>query len=177
MQEELFTGAPAKSKGIGGHTDPYAGRSDEWLTPPGILRALGEFDLDPCAAVTQPWTTAKVQYTIHDNGLQKEWEGRVWCNPPYGPETAKWIKRLAAHGNGVTLIFARTETEIWHQEIWPKADAILFLRGRLHFHLPDGTRARHNSGGPSAIVAYGLDNADGLTTCGIPGVLVRLRHV
>jgi hypothetical protein len=33
-------------------------KSDEWLTPPGILKALGQFDLDPCAPVNRPWDTA-----------------------------------------------------------------------------------------------------------------------
>ncbi|MDR0672754.1 MAG: phage N-6-adenine-methyltransferase [Zoogloeaceae bacterium] len=53
----------------------------DWLTPPEILDALGEFDLDPCASEFQPWRTAKKQFTIRDNGLTREWEGRVWCNP------------------------------------------------------------------------------------------------
>lgn len=34
------------------------GGHDEWLTPPEILRALGEFDLDPCAPVVRLWETA-----------------------------------------------------------------------------------------------------------------------
>ena len=34
------------------------GRSEVWITPPWILRALGPFDLDPCAADQQPWPTA-----------------------------------------------------------------------------------------------------------------------
>jgi len=27
---------------------------DEWLTPPYIIKALGEFDLDPCAPINRP---------------------------------------------------------------------------------------------------------------------------
>lgn len=58
------------------------GGHDEWLTPPEILRALGEFDLDPCAPVVRPWETAARHYTVQDDGLALPWEGRVWCNPP-----------------------------------------------------------------------------------------------
>lgn len=57
---------------------------DEWLTPPEIIKALGQFDLDPCAPVVRPWDTAERHYSIKDNGLMLPWSGRVWCNPPYG---------------------------------------------------------------------------------------------
>ena len=59
---------------------------DEWLTPPPILQALGEFDLDPCSPINRPWDTANNHLTINDNGLSQTWGGistRVWCNPPY----------------------------------------------------------------------------------------------
>lgn len=110
----------------------------DWLTPPEILAALGEFDLDPCASQYQPWRTAREQFTILDDGLAREWAGRVWCNPPYGPHAAHWLERCAAHGDAIALVFARTETAAFHEHVWPKADAILFLRGRLQFRLPGG---------------------------------------
>ena len=44
-------------------------KKDEWLTPPEILRALGPFDLDPCAPADRPWPTAALHYTVRDNGL------------------------------------------------------------------------------------------------------------
>jgi len=69
--------------------------NDEWLTPPHILKALGEFDLDPCAPVVRPWPMAKTHYTKVDDGLQKQWFGRVWCNPPYGREIGAWVKKAS----------------------------------------------------------------------------------
>lgn len=60
--------------------------------------------------------------------------------------------------------------------IWEKAHAVLFIRGRLHFHTVDGVRAKANAGGPSCLVAYGEDNAERLRTCGIAGQFVRLRE-
>lgn len=50
---------------------------DEWLTPPEIIRALGSFDLDPCAPVKRPWEMAANHFTVLDNGLNKPWQGRV----------------------------------------------------------------------------------------------------
>ena len=52
-------------------------KNDEWLTPPEILKALGSFDLDPCAPIARPWETAAAHYTAEDDGLRKPWAGRV----------------------------------------------------------------------------------------------------
>lgn len=161
-------------KGIGGHQRAYQGRTDEWLTPPEIIKTLGPFDLDPCSPVNRPWDTASVHYTVEDDGLSKAWVGRVWLNPPYGPETGKWLQRLAEHGCGVALIFARTETEMFHSWVWEKANAMLFLRGRLHFHTVSGKRASFNAGGPSVLIAYGRPNVERLKESGIAGRFVSL---
>lgn len=163
------------TKGIGGHQRAYEGRTDEWLTPPELIPALGIFDLDPCSPINRPWSTANKHYTIEDNGLIQPWDGRVFLNPPYGPETGKWLKKLSEHGNGIALIFARTETEMFHEWAWKKASSMLFLRGRLYFHYVDGTRAAHNSGEPSVLIAYGDNNTESLRVSGLNGQLVVLR--
>lgn len=159
--------------GIGSHQSARM-EKDEWLTPRFILNALGEFDLDPCAPIVRPWDTAKNHYTIDDNGLLQPWIGRVWCNPPYGKHTGIWLEKLANHGNGIALIFARTETNMFFNEVWEKADSILFLFGQLFFHHVDGTKARSNSGAPSCLVAYGSNNTDALVNSKIPGKLIEL---
>lgn len=60
---------------------------------------------------------------------------------------------------------------------WGRASGILFLRGRLHFLLPDGTPAKANSGAPSALIAYGGGDAEMLRTCSLPGAYVDLATV
>lgn len=150
-------------------------KNDEWLTPPEILSAIGPFDLDPCAPRVRPWETAAKHYTVDDNGLLKPWHGRVWLNPPYSSqEVPRWLARLAEHGNGMALVFARTETEWYFDNIWNRATACLFLRGRLCFHYVDGRKAKANAGAPSVLVAYGADNAEVLRRCGIVGQFVPL---
>ena len=151
-------------------------KNDEWLTPPELINKLGSFDLDPCAPIIRPWDTARNHYTIEDDGLMQDWEGRVWLNPPYGLEAAKWLNKLANHGNGIALIFARTETEMFFKEVWGKASALLFLKGRLFFHYVDGTRAKANSGAPSVLIAYGIDNKNILKNCNINGAYVELNN-
>lgn len=132
--------------------------ADEWLTPPYIISALGPFDLDPCSPVNRPWDTAATHYSKIDDGLSLPWKGRVWLNPPYGKETFKWMERLAKHGNGIALIFARTETKGFHTQIWNKAKAVFFFEGRLKFHYVDG-RQGNTANAPSCLIAYDDDNA------------------
>ena len=159
---------------IGSHQSAKMGK-DEWLTPPELIRALGEFDLDPCAPINRPWPTAGGHFTREDDGLTKEWFGRVWLNPPYGRETGKWLMRLWQHGNGTALIFARTETKDFFRHVWERADALLFLEGRLHFYHVTGIKARANAGAPSVLIAYGEENANKLKASGIRGKYISLK--
>ena len=140
---------------LSSHQRPVRGATDVWLTPPHIIEALGPFDLDPCAAVGQPWRTASVQFTIEDDGLAQPWEGFVWCNPPFGPDAEKWLARLAEHGEGIALVPARTETRWFVSTIWQQATGVLFLHGRPTFHTATGERGHSNSGAPICLVAYG----------------------
>ena len=160
-----------KKRGIGSHHSARSG-TDEWFTPREIIWALGPFDLDPCTSARRPWATAKAHWTRAENGLTKPWSGRVWCNPPYGVQTRKWLRLLADHGNGIALVFARTDTQTWFKYVWKRADGILFIDGRLNFCYPDGRRCAKNSGGPSALVAYGIGNVEALRRCAIRGALV-----
>lgn len=147
----------------------------DWLTPPEIIEAIGPFDLDPCASLHQPWRTAAKQYTIEDDGLKQPWHGRVWCNPPYGPFATPFLQRLAAHGDGVTLTFARTETKVFQAHVWPHASAVLFLAGRLRFRLPGGGHSGP-AGAPSVLIAYGDECADLLQSSGLRGFFVRTKE-
>ncbi len=159
--------------GMGSHQS-HKMLNDEWLTPPSLIENLGTFTTDPCSPIDRPWDTAQFHYSIEDNGLSLGWPGRVWCNPPYGSRTGEWLDKLAKHGNGIALIFARTETKMFFDQVWDKADALLFIKGRLFFHYVDGSRARTNAGAPSVLVAYGLNNAQVLKECSIDGKFIRL---
>lgn len=158
--------------GIGAHHSACP-QTDEWLTPPDLLSVLGRFDLDPCAALNQPWRTATSHLTVNEDGLTAPWAGRVWLNPPYS-EADAWLERLADHNHGTALVFARTETRWRQTHVWPKAAAVLFLAGRLTFFRPDGTKSAqgHNAGGPSALIAYGGADVAEIVGSGLAGALV-----
>lgn len=163
-------------KGMGSHQSARA-RTTTWLTPRPILAALGPFDLDPCSAPDpKSWPTAQSHYTWPaQDGLALPWIGRVWLNPPYGNEADAWMRRLAEHGTGTALIFARTETETFFRHVWERADALLFLRGRLHFHHADGRASKDNAGAPSVLIAYGRHDAERLLDSGLEGAPVALK--
>lgn len=157
----------------GSTTMPGAGKSahysDEWYTPPEIVRALGPFDLDPCAG---PMAHAARNLRREDDGLAQPWAGRVWLNPPYS-NVHDWLAKMIAHGDGVALVNARPETQ-WFQGAVRAAVAVLWLRGRVDFKRPDGV-ATHPPVG-SVLVAYGERNAAALLASGLPGVVMTVRH-
>jgi len=146
---------------------------DEWLTPPSIIKALGEFDLDPCSPIVRPWDTAKKHFNVNDNGLMQDWGGRVWCNPPYGNYAESWLEKCAMHGNAICLTFARTETKMFFRCVWDMADAVLFIKGRLKFFHVDGTEG-DSAGAPSVLIAYGKNNVEILRDCKIKGKFIEL---
>lgn len=179
----LFPEVEQKVRAMGSHHSSNAG-SHVWLTPPFVLKALGAFDLDPCAGPEpRPWATAATHWGRADNSLQRPWFGRVWCNPPYGPKAsiAPWMRRMAEHDQGTALIFARTETAIFFETVWEKARAVFFFRGRLCFYRQDGTLPRSDTGGgnagaPSVLVAYGERDAEALRTSGLDGKFIKLER-
>ncbi|WP_304064042.1 DNA N-6-adenine-methyltransferase [Pedobacter glucosidilyticus] len=146
----------------------------EWLTPPSLVKMLGEFDLDPCSPENPPFTHAKVNYTIKSNGLEKIWFGRVYMNPPYGKGMEKWLEKLKIHGNGIALIFARTETKTFFKHIWDDADALLFVKGRIKFFNLEGKQVG-TPGSPSVFIAYGSNNVEALKNSKIEGKLIVLK--
>ena len=143
--------------------------TNTWLTPRWILDRLGAFNLDPCAHPN--WPIAREHYVWPEqDGLMLPWNGRVWCNPPYGSETDAWVERMAVHRNGVMLIFARTDTQRFRR-IWEVADRMMFIYGRVAFLREDLTPS-DGGNAPSVLVAFGNENATALSRSGLSGALV-----
>lgn len=121
--------------------EPCIGQSDDWYTPPDMLKALGEhFDLDPCSPGSSHWVPADRVFTISDNGLAQSWEGFVFMNPPFGGRNGHvpWLEKFLAHGNGIAIVRAYTSAA-WFHEYAVRADAMLFPRGKTKFVRPDGS--------------------------------------
>ena len=147
----------------------------EWYTPPTIIQALGEFDLDPCTSQVA-WDfnhSAKKYYTMEDDGLSKEWDGRIWMNPPYSqPTITQFMERMAIHNNGIALLYNRSDNKMFHSFIFPVADSIFFLKGRIRFYRPDGTVGEQPGSG-SILIAFGRNNTEAIENSGLKGHMFK----
>lgn len=157
------------------HDRRTAASSDEWWTPPALFDALGlRFDLDAAAPPDGvPWIPAERHFSPREDGLAQDWHGqRVWLNPPYS-QAATWLDKLAIHGDGLALVFARTDTR-WFHRFAAEASALCFIRGRLRFHRPDGTPG-DTAPSPSLLVAFGLPCAIALAESQLGRTLIVPR--
>jgi hypothetical protein len=116
------------------------GATDEWYTPPYIFEALGcSFDLDVASPGRRvvPWIPTTAHNLAH--GLERDWEGFVWMNPPFGGRNAldPWLRKFIEHGNGVALVPDRTSAP-WWQWVAPRADLLLFVTPKIRFIGADG---------------------------------------
>ena len=115
----------------------FSSKSDIWETPQDLFDKLNEefdFTLDVCALPEN--TKCSKFYTPQDNGLLQPWGGTCWCNPPYGRDVGKWVKKAYESAkNGATVVMllpARTDTRWFHDYIWGYAE-IRFIKGRIKF--------------------------------------------
>jgi phage N-6-adenine-methyltransferase len=117
---------------------------NEWYTPPeyieAALKVMGSIDIDPASSkIANKTVKATKIYTKEDNGLEKDWHGNIWMNPPYSKDLIpNFISKLCYHyGNGeinqaIVLVNNATETN-WFQEIGEIAEAICFINKRVKF--------------------------------------------
>lgn len=133
----------------------FSSNTPEWATPRAFFDALDaefHFTLDPCA--TPENAKCAQYYTREQDGLAQNWGGqKVFCNPPYGREISKWVRKCWEESRKpdtlcVMLIPARTDTAYFHDYIYKQAREIRFIRGRLHFN--DGGAAPF----PSMVVVF-----------------------
>jgi len=144
-------------------TDTQCAESHTWLTPLPLVRALGEFDLDPCAAHNHP--TAKRLIILPEDGLAADWNGRVWLNPPYGKHAEQWLDKLDRHGDGIALVFNRLETK------WMKRflrNGFFCLSGRVTF-LSSRDGFKGNAGTGSILIPFGRKNVGSILMSNLEG--------
>lgn len=130
------------------------GRSDEWYTPKYVFDALAtSFDLDVAAPETGPVHVPASDWLWHES-LQTPWWGFVWMNPPFGGRNGikPWLDNFFDHGNGIALTPDRTSAP-WWQEAARRADAVLFVAGKIKFEKPDGSRGDSPSTGTTLFAA------------------------
>jgi phage N-6-adenine-methyltransferase len=131
------------------HTKPIFSGEFEWYTPQRYVdlarSVLGNIDVDPASShVAQNVVKADRYYTIETNGLDQEWYGRVWLNPPYAqPYITNFMTKMVeevSSGNVTEAIMLTnnfTDTEWFHTGLKHCA-AVCFTTGRIKFYDPEG---------------------------------------
>ena len=126
------------------HDALLSSKSNAWCTPQDFFEKLDaqyHFTID--AAATRENAKCARYFTVVEDGLAQSWAGeRVFCNPPYGREIGRWVRKAWEESERaeliVMLIPARTDTHYFHDYLLGRAE-LHFLRGRLRFTLEDGT--------------------------------------
>lgn len=131
----------------------YSRKTDLWETPQDLFDKLNtefHFDLDVCALPEN--AKCDRYYTPEANGLVQVWDGVCWCNPPYGRQIWKWVRKAQISSflgaTVVMLLPARTDTRWFHDYILYRSE-IRFLKGRLKFG-----GAKWSAPFPSMIVVF-----------------------
>ena len=130
----------------------FSHKSLEYYTPEWVLDAarlvMGGIDLDPASCIeAQENVKAIKYYTLENDGLSKEWHGRVWLNPPYSKTNGKsnqeiWANKLieqyeCGNVNAALLLVKAALGYKWFEKLFDKLP-VCFLSNRLSFILEDG---------------------------------------
>lgn len=141
----------------------------DYCTPQDFFDRLdAEFHFSLDAAATKKSAKCTAYYTPKADGLKRPWgiagDGAVFCNPPYGREIGKWVRKAFEEAQrGVTIVLlipARTDTAYFHKYIYGKAE-IRFIRGRLHFTDENG-KSYPPAPFPSMVVIYNGEKKKGI---------------
>ena len=127
----------------------YNSKNNEWYTPAkyieAVTRVMGVIDLDPASnEIANKTVQAGTYYSIDNDGLSKEWRGRVFMNPPYSRDLLpKFVDKLIYHlksgdvQEAIILVNNATETN-WFNSLIGIASAIIFPSSRVKYYMPDG---------------------------------------
>jgi len=147
-----MSAAAAAANGQSWHYSTNTETAVTWATPRSLYLALDaefRFDVDVAA---DPSTAQHVRYFTKDtDALAQPWRGlSVFCNPPYGRQLDRWVRKAALETRelgcplAVLVLPARTGNKWFHRYVKREAE-IRFIEGRLGFVLPGGVQGRKNS--------------------------------
>jgi len=156
--DRIFAAAHKKAMADGAQrrSDLQTGEM-EWFTPSIYVekarRVLGAIDLDPAScALAQHVVNASRFFTLDDDGLDQDWEGAVWLNPPYAGKlvaafSAKMLDQIACGNVSSAIMLTNSYTETsWFHNLVAVSNMVCFTRGRIKFASPHGEKCAPTNG-------------------------------
>jgi len=135
---------------------------DTWQTPAWLHESINDIcsiDLDPCAALDTD--IGKTNWSIErgEDGLEREWFGTVFVNPPFS-EKREWVEKVITEQTNTELILLVTpdSTDVqswWHDGIVPHASYVWFSDGRISYVHPDDEQTANSPTFGTSISIFG----------------------
>ena len=143
---ELTTAGILHFANTGAHVSNNSG-DNEWFTPKEYIDAvkavMGSIDLDPASCqIANTVIQAPKYYTAADNGLEQDWIGNIFLNPPYAQPlidnfSNKLISEIKSQNTKQAIVLVNNATETkWFQLLASEAAAICFPKSRIKFWSP-----------------------------------------
>ena len=144
-------------------------KNDCLRTPEYIHKALGPFDMDPCAG--ENTNIGKVNYALErgEDGLSLEWNGFVYCNPPFSKKK-EWIAKMIAHGDGI-LVLPERGSAPWFGPLAMAAGFYFVMGEKINF---EGGSSSNNVG--SVLFPFGFKARQRIRESELPGHVVIVMH-
>ena len=129
----------------------FSSESVEWYTPEQYIETarevLGEIELDPASCPTANETVKATQiYTLEDDGLNQDWPGRFFLNPPYGKKDGESLaaafcqKAIAeydlGHAKAGIILVNSVHSQNWQACLYDFP--VCFVDHRIQFVSGDG---------------------------------------
>lgn len=122
-------------------------KENDWYTPENFIdtihKVMGSIDVDPASSKhANEIVKASTFYDKDSNGLDKEWVGNVFLNPPYSmPEIEQFVDKLeleCSKGNiNQAVILTNNSTDTyWCQKLFDLSSVVFIPKGRVKFYNP-----------------------------------------
>lgn len=142
-------------------------KNDTLQTPEYIWKSLAPFDLDPCSGEFTDIGKTNLWNGRGDNGLEMEWNGFVWCNPPFS-QKENWIEKMKYHNNGILLLPERGSSP-WFGPLAEFCGMYFVMGKKINFI---GINGSNNVG--SVLFPFGDTAIDRIENSGLPGHMVNV---
>lgn len=144
-------------------------KNDTLQTPDYLIKALGPFDLDPCAGESTKIAYDNWWIGRGEDGLKMNWNGFVWCNPPFSQKEA-WIQKMMSHNHGIMILPERGSAP-WFGPLAEFTGEYFVMGKKVNFI---GGPSSNNLG--SVLFPFGKEAVKRIINSGLPGHSIEVKY-